>query len=311
MLVYLYLSFTVAIIVSVNIVRLRISQINRDDYATLVDRYIDVVTTILLSESHDEVVMRSSQHKDAAIEAMYVVVSHTYGVNKSLLRDMVKVNRLDEYVVRMVCHSRGATRAKWLIWATALPMDQRCAVQLRRYVYSGDKIVRSSAILTQLSQCSSRAIPIIASLHYRLTPFDVSRIVILLRRGLLPIAYEPLLSSKNTNMQMLGLAIVRNFGIDIAEHYLQGIIASSNDQTLTREALYTLSCLGRPLGRQKVRSRLEAMGLRERGELCRFLSVEGYSLPALRTLFSEREIQQAEILVKSYKRDLVCTPRSS
>ena len=72
-----------------------------------------------------------------------------------------------------------------------------------------------------------------------------------------------------------------------------------------RETIYTLASLGRPLGHTKIRERLAAMPAVKRKELCRHLTVEGYSISAVRSLFTEGETLYAETLINSYKRALV------
>ena len=52
----------------------------------------------------------------------------------------------------------------------------------------------------------------------------------MLRRGLLPIAYEPLVGSPNRNLRMVGLGIVRQFGIEEAS----GFCCASCPGTKTR-----------------------------------------------------------------------------
>lgn len=272
----------------------------------LLERYLSSIIEAELEGGEFFVVARSAGERELLLEAVYQVVSHTYGIPISAFRRVVGVNRLDEFLMRRIAWSSGADRARWLLRASVVALSEEQIARLRRYLHSGDAIVRSSALLALLSLQPSRAMQTLASLHYHLSPSDVVRIITLLRRGVMPIAYEPLLKSSNRNVQMLGLAIVRSFGIDIAEKHLHTIISTTTDYTLVREVIYTLSSLGRPLGRDKLKARLCDMTQDERRDLCRYLSVEGYSVAALRTLFTEQEICMNESLIKSYKRDLIC-----
>lgn len=267
------------------------------------------VASIIRAELDGEkffVVAGSAAERELLLEAIYLVVSHTYGIPLSSFRELVRANRLDEFLMRRIAWSRGADRARWLLLSSVIPLREEHIARLKGYLHSGDSIVRSSTLLALLSLQPSRALQTIVSLNYHLSPFDVVRIITLLRRGVMPIAYEPLLKSANRNVQMVGLAIVRSFGIDIAEKHLHAIISTTDDAALAREVIYTLSSLGRPLGREKVKTCLCGMTQAERRDLCRYLSVEGYSMAALRTLFTEQEIGLNESLIKSYKRDLIC-----
>lgn len=307
MVAYIYIIFLGCVALAAVVARWRLRLGTQRESVLFSQRYISEITNALLEQREVSIVAESPTRRRLLVHAIYLVVSHSYAVDHALLRRVVERNNLDRFVLRHISLTRGVRRAEWLLWATTLPMQSRDVRPLRRFVYSGDKIVRTSALLTLLSAQPTRAIQIISTLHYTLSPFDVLRVVALLRRGVVPIAYEPLLLSHNSNLRMLGLAVVRSFGIDIAEKHLQNIAASARNRMLLRETLYTLSSLGSPLGRVKIRRRIEAMTPRERCELCRYLGVEGYSLSALRTLFSEQELSRTELLINSYKRDLVCT----
>jgi hypothetical protein len=123
----------------------------------------------------------------------------------------------------------------------------------------------------------------------------------------LPIAYEPLLGNDNRNLRMLGLAIVRTFGIEIAEKRLHNIITSESSHSVISEAIYTLASLGRPLHHARIRECLSSMSEYDRRSLCRHLTVEGYSLGAVKAIFPQAESRYAEGLINSYKRALVRT----
>ena len=270
--------------------------------------YIKQVVNLLQDDSRVpmRIVAKSTAERIALCEAIYIVRSHTYGTDSSLLDQTIEDNHLERLLLRRINISMGYKRARWIMLMSCLPLSQQSVCLLERLLYSGNQAVRIAALTTLLAATPQMAIRRIISLRYRLSPLDISRIISLLRRGIIPIAYEPLLQSDDHNLQMLGIAIVRNFGIEIADRHLHDIIASSSDSLIVREAIWALSSLGRPLGRAKIRQRMEQMNDYERKSFCRHLANEGYSVQALRTLFSEREMRYAETLIKSYKRDLVC-----
>lgn len=270
--------------------------------------YIKQVVNLLQDDSRVpmHIVAKSTAERIALCEAIYIVRSHTYGTDSSLLDQTIEENRLERLLLQRINITMGYKRARWIMLMSCLPLSQQSISRLEQLLYSGNQAVRIAALTTLLAATPQMAIRRIISLRYRLSPLDISRIISLLRRGIIPIAYEPLLQSDDHNLQMLGIAIVRNFGIEIADRHLHDIIASSSDSLIVREAIWALSSLGRPLGRAKIRQRMEQMNDYERKSFCRHLANEGYSVQALRTLFSEREMRYAETLIKSYKRDLVC-----
>jgi hypothetical protein len=280
-----------------------------DNRAYLLKRfYIRQVVNLLQDESRVpmHIIAKTTAERIALCEAIYIVRSHTYGTDPSLLNHTIEDNRLERLLLRRINLTSGYKRAHWIILMSCIPLGQRSIDRLERLADSRNQAVRIAALTTLLAITPQMTLRRIMSLKYRLSPLDISRIISLLRRGIIPIAYEPLLQSGNYNLQMLGIAIVRNFGIDIADRHLHDIISSSRDNLVVREAIWALSSLGRPLGRAKIRQRMEQMSDDERKSFCRYLANEGYSVQALRTLFSEREMHYAEILIKSYKRDLIC-----
>ncbi len=270
------------------------------------DMYVKQIVTLLQSErpSHSHIRARSTRSRLALAEAIYIVVSHTYGNDIERLRPIVERHKLEKLLIRRIRLSRGAKRAHLLMLLSTIPTNTLITTHLKRDTHSRDKDVRISALTAILAANPSVAIRTISSLEFDLTPFDTARIIALLRRGLLPIAYEPLLANSNRNLRILGLAIVRHFGIEIAEKRLHKIISTEEDISIISETIYTLASLGRPLGHTRIRERLAAMPAQKRKELCRHLTVEGYSLAAVRSLFTEGESIYAESLINSYKRAL-------
>lgn len=274
------------------------------------EEYISQITHLLILGHRTAIKARSYRSRMALSQAIYIVVSHTYGNDNALLHVVVKQNRLDRFLMRRLRLSHGVQRARLLMLMSALTPSRYTAEHFARYAHSQDRDIRISALCLTLAINPTLAIRSISSLKYQLSPYDIARIVALLRRGILPIAYEPLLASENHNLRMLGLAIIRNFGIEIAERQLHNIIMTEQSPSLVSEAIYTLASLSRPLHHARIRERVEHMDNCERKSLCRHLSAEGYSLPAIRKLFSESESRYAETLINSYKRTLMRTNHS-
>ena len=270
--------------------------------------YIRQVVNLLQDESRIpmNIIARTRSERIALCEAIHIVRSHTYGTDSSPLNQTIRDNGLERLLFQRIRYSTGLRRAHWLTLSSCITLGEKSIHKLERLSNSRNHAIRIASVVSLIASDPQMAIQRISALRYRLSPLDISRIISLLRRGIIPIAYEPLLQSSNYNLQMLGIAIVRNFGIDIADKRLHDIISSCNDKAIVREAILTLSSLGRPLGRAKIRYRMSSMSISERKSFCRYLATEGYSVQALRTLFSEKEMHYAEALIKSYKRDLVC-----
>lgn len=271
---------------------------------TLKQQYIKQLVHLLNHHSPMRIAAHNRHSRMALAEAIYAVVSHTYGTDMDQLKEVSEANRLESFITREITLSRGHRRSHMLMLLSCIPISEKSHDRLHRHLSSRNELVRTSALLVILASKPNHAIRTIASLDFDLQHFDITRIVALLRRGLLPIAYEPLLNDSNRNLRMLGLAIVRAFGISIAEKQLYNIIYTEKNQEVITETFYTLASLGRPLGRTKIRERLAAMSAGQRQDFCRHMTVEGYSLQTVQSLFSPSESLHAERMINTYKRVL-------
>ena len=190
---------------------------------------------------------------------------------------------LDRWLRGRIRLASGCRRARGLMLLARLPLDEAVAARAARYVRSRNRWVRFQALMVQLSADPSTALRLMAEYPAPFSACEVGEILILLRRGMLPIAYGPLVESPCRNLR---------------------IVAGDDAPELGREALYTLCTLRRPLTRRRVGRRLTAMSPAERKALMRYMAAEGYSPGLLRRLFDARERSYCESLVQSYKRSL-------
>ena len=262
---------------------------------------------IAMQGGEGEVNARSTSERMALAQALHSIMSHTYSTPTENTKTIARNNRLEELILNKLRHANNEEKARLLNILSSIPISTRATDIISKYLHSANRHIRIAAIIATIAASPTKAIRTIADLPFSLKPYDTSRIIALLRRGLLPIAYEPLLMSDNHNLLMLGIAITHNFGIDIADKHLHNIILRQPNRQIVREAIYTLATLGRPLGRHHIREQLAAMSPNNRRELCHHLSCEGFSLSALSVIFSESEILHPEPLINSYKRSLICT----
>ena len=273
---------------------------------SLRERYTSQITTLLITQRECGISPKANtpQRRMALAEAIYIVMTHTYYNDISPLRKIVEKSHLENFLWRRIRLYNGTYRARLLLLTSAIPLRKITAEMLSTHLRSKDDDIRISALTSMLAATPTTAIHTIAQMEFPLSPFDLARIIALLRRGILPIAYEPLLSSENRNLRMLGLSIVRNFGIESAERRLHQIISTERDTEIITHTLYTLASLGRSLSHTRIRERLASMTATKRMELCRHLCIEGYSLGSVKTLFNDSEVNYAERVINSFKRQL-------
>lgn len=282
---------------------------NTDQFGTKANSNRCNTTT---NSDHYGITASNATQRLALAEAIHRIISHTYSTPTDIIRQLAAKYDLENLLLSRLRRARNigstsnASKVQLLDIMSSIPLSRRAIEAIAPMLGSRDRNLRIAALIATLAASPATAIRIIAELPNPLKPYDTSRIIALLRRGLLPIAYEPLLMSDNHNLLCLGIAITHNFGIEIADKHLHNIILRKQSPQITREAIYALATLGRPLGRQHIKARLANMLPTHRRELCHHLSCEGYSLTTLRDLFAESDICHAEPLINSYKRNLIC-----
>lgn len=244
--------------------------------------------------------LRRAGSRRLLAETLADLVSMTYGLPLGLLRGITARYGLDEWLLRRARFAQGYRRARYLALLAALPAAGDVAARVARYGRSRNRYVRFYALMTRLAAEPEAALHRIADCGWRLSECEVAEIVALLRRGVLPIAYEPLVTASSPNLRRVGLSIVRQFGIEQAEPLLAGLLGGEQGA----DALRALCALRRPLGRIGVRGYVGRMSAGERRALMRYMARSGYSPGQLRRLFDEEECVYYETIVRSHKRCL-------
>jgi len=238
-------------------------------------------------------------------ETLFGIVSSTYGLDLQLLHRIVADTGLEAWLLRRIRRTQGYRRARCLAQLAALPAQPDRILRTARYLRSRNRYVRFYALMAQLTADSAAALRAMATYPHPFSSDEVAEILAVLRRGMLPVAYEPLLRAPDRNLRRVGLGIVREFGIEEAEERVLHIATEDPDPELGREAIRTLCLLRRPLARRGIVHRIAAMDPARRRALLRCMAQEGYAPRTLRILLDERERPYYESLVRSYKRSLV------
>lgn len=273
-------------------------------------KYLRIILAWMLSGAHGlpafPLISRRGARRLLSETVARLAVS-TYGLDPKPLKRIVKAHRLDERLLARARSSLGSRRARYLLYLSALPLDADFSARLEPFSRSRRRCVRFYALLARLACDPQKALTLIGAYREPFTPLELSELVALLRRGMLPIAYEPLLEAPDANFRLLGMAIVRQFGIEEAEKQLLRIAANPACGELAAEAVYTLTALHRPVGRPQVAACCARMSAAQRKSLLRYMAREGYAVRALEPLFRGEERPYFEALVDSYKRTIVCS----
>lgn len=280
---------------------------HRSRDAVLRGRYLHIVMMALMAGDGSTPRFPMIRRMGARLllaETLAGVVGVTYGLDARPLRRIVEDNNLDTWLLHRVRRAQGYRRARLLSLLAALPAGGDVAAEAGRYLRSRNRYVRFYALMTQLAAEPSTALRLMAEYPHPFSACEVAEIMAVLRRGMLPIAYEPLVLSSNRNLRKVGLNIVRQFGVEEAEECVLRVVSRDAGGELGYEALYTLCALRRPLARREVADCIATMKPARRRALLRFMAQEGYAPRALQKLLDEREKPYYESLVQSYKRCL-------
>ena len=88
-----------------------------------------------------------------------------------------------------------------------------------------------------------RGVATLSRLARRLSRRDVAEVLSVINRGCCPLPYTPLLMSENYNLQLLGIYLVRRFGITESRSEIVCIIKGKSSE-LRDDALLTLASFG-------------------------------------------------------------------
>ncbi len=289
--------------------RLRIRRSRCRD-AVLRRRYLQIVVAALLSEEPETPrfpMIGRAGSRLLLVETVAGVAAAICGPGQEPLQRIVAANDLETWLRRRIRRSAGFRRARWLALLAALPEPSvgEADRAVERALHSRNRHLRFQALAVRLAADPSMALRRIATYTGGFSEGEVAGIIALLRRGMLPIAYEPLLHSECSNLRRIGIAIVRQFGVEEAEGHLLRIVGADPVPELACGALYALCALRRPLNRTEVVGRIAAMDVGKRRALMRRMAREGYAAGAIASLLDVPMRSYYDSLVQSYKCSLV------
>ena len=124
-----------------------------------------------------------------------------------------------------------------------LPISMLAALRVEPFVRSQSVEVGFCALMCLFSVTPVRGVATLARLPYRLSRRDVAELLSVINRGSCPLPYTPLLLSENYNLQLLGIYLVRRFGIVESRREIVCIV-KNRCNPLRDDALLTLASFG-------------------------------------------------------------------
>ncbi|MBO5875808.1 MAG: hypothetical protein J6Q20_04730 [Alistipes sp.] len=275
-------------------------------------RYMRIITAVMLSKESLPLrfpMIKYRGAREVLARVLSAVASSVYGPDSAILGRIASDNGVDEWLLHRIGRSRGMVRAYYMSQLAALPLASAVVVRVREYADDKNRFVRFYALLVRIANDTSSALRHLSEFGEPLSDFEIAEIMALLRRGMLPVACEPLLMSGSRNLQLVGIYIAREFGVEEAKPLLVEIATTQTDEDVARAAIYALVALHSSFNTRNLMASVRSMSADDRQRLCRRLVLEGYSAAALERLFGAREGVYAERLVSTYKRRIVCIPQ--
>jgi len=241
----------------------------------------------------------SSRDRRLIAEDIADLVDSTYGLDPAPLRRIVERQRLDVFLLRRIRRNGGYRRAYYLHLLSRMPVDEKTVRAVERYTHSRNRYVRFCALSVQMMADMSALSSKIDAYSHRLSYFELSEVLRMLRQNVQPVDYEPLILSPNRNLRMLGLSVVWRFGIEDAEEILLRIVAENRSEESVG-AMYVLCTLHSVITRPEVEKFVGGMNPVQRRVLLRYIARQGYSANALQVFIPEEEKRYYVSLVDSY-----------
>ena len=280
---------------------------SRKKHNRLRSQYLRQVSAAVLADSDSlaiAITTSSRRERLALADAIYTTASHCYDHNHSITALIARENNLEKHLLRELRFATKYHRGLLRLQLATISPSHHHTLQLRQELHNSDPHIRSCSLIALLCTSPEESIKTLQELDFELQPYDISRIISLVRRGVLPFAFERLLQSGNYNLKLLAISIVRHFNLDIYTKYIYSLLGNKEHPKLITEVIYTLTTMKHPLNSPLLRRHILAMPPSQRKALCRHLSAEGYSLQALRWLLPNNEMEYAERLITSHKRQL-------
>ena len=160
-------------------------------------------------------------------------------------------------------------------------------------------------IATFIEAYPERAIQYIARLNSTLSWHEVAMITQILRRTGAPIAYTPLLTSRNRNLQLISIYICNLFAITDAEPHLQRL-AKSEDEEIAYMALLTLCSIHGDISSPQIGCVIAKLAAHQRKAFIRHAVQSCYSLRSCAPHLSTEEQRLFSQQLNSHKCQLAC-----
>lgn len=205
---------------------------------------IERITAFITDGSGDVTTMSRGIARYNFVQCLVFVAQMTTVCERDMLRIIVRYYHIESYLLERLKRERtDRERAYLLSMLARLPISDATVAAVEGMIGSSNTKTSLSALMCIFSATPYKAISRLAKVPYRLTRRDIAEMLSIVSRGVCPIPYTPLLMSKNYNLQLLGIHLVRRFGITESRGEITLLVKEQNSP-LRQDALSALASFG-------------------------------------------------------------------
>lgn len=205
---------------------------------------IERIAAFVSSAEGDVTTIGKGIARKSLVHCLVFVSEMTMGSTAERMGIIMKYYHIESYMLGRIFKCRSSEEQAYLLSLLArLPISMLAALRVEPLVRAESTQVGFSALLCLFAVTPIRGAATLARLGYRLSRRDVAEVLTVINRGCCPLPYTPLLMSDNYNLQLLGIYLVRRFGIAESRNEIACIVKSKSSE-LREDALLTLASFG-------------------------------------------------------------------
>ena len=205
---------------------------------------IERISAYVTSGSGDVAALGRGIARANFIQSLVFVADRVDAKVRTSLRVIVRYYNIEHQLLERAAKSRLATnRAYALALLARLPLSMVTELRIERFLTDSSPQVRFYALMCIFGVSPQRAVGHLAQIDYRLTRSQVAELLTVMERGYCSLPYALLLMSDNYNMQLLGIHLVRRFGITESRAEIVAIVRDEKSE-LRQDAIETLVYFG-------------------------------------------------------------------
>ena len=205
---------------------------------------IERISAFVTSGSGDVAALGRGIARDNFIHSLVFVADRVDAKVRTPLRIIVRYYNIEHQLLERAAKSRIASnRAYALALLARLPLSMVTELRIEQFLTDSSQMVRFYALMCIFGISPQRAVTHLASMEHRLSRSQVAELLTVMERGYCSLPYALLLMSDNYNMQLLGIHLVRRFGITESRAEIVAIVRNEKSE-LRQDALETLVYFG-------------------------------------------------------------------